>query len=705
MDTEKKVIAGVTVSLKTLGFEAVTDSTGRFTLDIPDPGDKKTVVLEFERKGYYSLKKRIKVEEQEYTFRLLFIPRDRQLHEISVTAMNREEKILDVPMAEHRVSSLDIQEKITENVMDTLADTPGVHFIGSGGYSVTPTIRGLARRRVLILVDGARVTSDRRAGTSAGFIQPEISNRIEVVRSPSSVLYGSDAIGGVINILTRPSKNDPWDVSNKNRLNLNYNSVNERFNTGIGLQQQWNRWQVYTGFQYSHAGDYQSPGEKILHSGYTYYSGIADVSYRDKDREFFLGYVGGLGIDVGKPERSNNPGISTNVPNENEQYFRLGYSEKKWIPHARLDFSLYINPSSYDLENADRSKNSWERSETQVTNLGVKAILEKEWSASFKYQVGVEWFSRQNLRIVNITRSLDQPVSEAESTLPLDNGVRNDYSMFLALQYSGISHWDMHGGVRYTFFSMAADTTDGHLEKEANSCSLFVGTTYKITNNLSLFFNVARAYRMPSLSESFYTGITGRKFVIGNPLLEPESSWNFDLGLKYAGKKVGIGFYLFTNRVDQMIERYRDENKIYTYDNIYRGNIYGGEIELEYHPLDKLEFFGHYFYYHGRSSPDDQNLNDVTAPRLLVGGKYMMGKTWLEAEYTVSFKKSDPGPSELANDAYHLLDIKGGVYLSADIFIYLKLSNLLDEEYYANADPDIPLSKGFGLSSGLHFYF
>lgn len=68
--------------------------------------------------------------------------------------------------------------------------------LGSGGFSIVPSIRGLARRRILLLVDGARLSSDRRTGPNASFLNPEDLARIEILRSPSSVYYGSDAIGG-----------------------------------------------------------------------------------------------------------------------------------------------------------------------------------------------------------------------------------------------------------------------------------------------------------------------------------------------------------------------------------------------------------------------------------------------------------------------------------------------------------------------------
>ena len=78
---------------------------------------------------------------------VILIPKEQIQEEISVTALDTEEKAVSVPMSESKVSQLEIKEKIAENIVTTLLNTPGVHFIGKGGYTVTPSIRGLARRR------------------------------------------------------------------------------------------------------------------------------------------------------------------------------------------------------------------------------------------------------------------------------------------------------------------------------------------------------------------------------------------------------------------------------------------------------------------------------------------------------------------------------------------------------------------------------
>ncbi|NIM14391.1 MAG: TonB-dependent receptor [Candidatus Aminicenantes bacterium] len=698
-DLNKNKLPNIMVVVKETGAATVTNPEGKFAIRVPDR--LKSVLLIFRRHGYFPNEARVQVDNQLKTFEILFIPQEFLLQKITITATAWEKESLSVPMAEHTLSELEIQEKMPENIIDTLSESPGVHFIGSGGFSVTPTIRGLARRRVLMLVDGARITSDRRAGVSAELIPPELAERIEVVRSSSSVLYGSDAIGGVINILTRPGRETNKPELGKNGLNLNLNSVSKRINTGITFQQDLGKWHLYSGFQFTSAGDYSAPDEQIVHSGYKSYSGLLDISYKNEKREFYLGYIGGVGEDVGKPVRENDPDKYTIVPSETDHFIRLGLSEKKLVKNGTLDFSLFVNPTIYRLEKIDLSEEKLEHADTEGVNLGLKSTLKKSFSDVLSCQFGVEWFSRQNVRMKNIQQIGD---GIATST-PMDNGIRNDYSLFLAFDYSGLRSLQIDGGIRYTFFSIKADVEEKNMEKNTGSYSFFLGATKKLGSSLSLFCSIGRAFRFPSLGESLYTGLTGRRYVVGNPFLKPESSLNIDAGLKMAAKRLSLGLYLFAYHIDHMIERYRNEENIYTYDNINRGRILGGEIEVWYSPAAAIDFFGHYFYYHGRSDTNDEPLNDVPAPRLMLGGKFFWDRLWLEVSYIHSFKKTDPGPAEVENNPYNVLTIKGGYYFTSTFYIYLKLANILNESYYPNPDPDIPYAQGFNVSAGVHLYF
>ena len=699
-DYRNNPLSSITITLKNTRTVTLSDIDGKFTIPIPGDMDIKNIILTFEREGYHPEEKLVQVSDKVQVFKIYFIPGDYIREKISVTALNREEETISVPMAEDSIELSEMEEKIPENIVEALSDTPGVHFVGKGGFSVTPSIRGLARQRVLVLVDGERVTSDRRVGSSASFVAPEMAPKVEVVRSSSSVLYGSDAIGGVVNILTRPLINNQSKIQ-LNTINLNLNSVDRRINSGITYGVNAGKWYMYSGFQYSNAADYSTPNKKIKHSGYSYYSGILDVSYKNNKRDFYLGYVGGYGKDIGKPDRANDPTKYSFVPSESDHFIRLGFNEKSLVKQGTLNFSLYVNPSTYYVQNENTKKKTTDYADTTGVNLGIKSSLKKSLGKSLSYQLGVEWFSRQNLDMVNRSKSEDK----TETTVPLSNGQRNDYGAFFLLNWNALPTVDIDAGIRYTFFSIAGDVNGVKKEKNADSASYFLGMVKRFGSSFSLYGNIGRAFRIPGLSEAYYTGITSRKYVVANPNLKPESSFDIDTGLKFLTKNCFIGLNFFSTKVDNLIELYKGANDIYTYENVMKGKIQGGEFEVQYSPTKNVNLFGHYFYYKGKSNLDDAPLNDVPAPRVFLGGRITFGRVWFESDYLYSFKKTDPGPAEVANAAYHLVNLKGGYYLSSNLFIYLKVENLFNATYFANPDPDIPEAKGIDFSAGIHYYF
>ncbi|MCP4213321.1 MAG: TonB-dependent receptor [bacterium] len=691
----KKPIHNVRVLVKNTEMQTFSDEKGKFVLTLPFDFNAPSVILVFDRIGFHPLEKRVTLDDKERTFSLVFLSMEFIQHKIAVTARSHEEKTGVVPMAENVISDLEIHEKLAESVTDVLADTPGVHFIGKGGHTVTPSIRGLARRRVLMMVDGARVTSDRRVGASASFVPPAFSQSIEVVRTSSSVLYGSDAMGGVVNIRTR-NKN----LDEKNTMNLDFGSVNNRFNTGITYKYTPGNFRVYTAFQYTHAEEYKTPEDKILNSGFTNFSGLMDAAYKNDKREFYLGWLGGFGRDIGKPEVANNRKKFSIVTKDNTSFFRTGYTDKSLLKNGTFNVALFLNPTRYLLDKTDNTRGTWQRSDTESLNLGLKTYMEKSPSKIFSYRLGMEWYSRSKVNVDNT----DRTSIEKTDYSPMTDGTRNDYGLFLLVNYKGFRSFEIDAGLRHTFFSIKAKADGVPMDKSTNSTSFFLGVTRKLGKYVSLFFNTGRSFRFPSLSESFYTGITGRKYVRGNPYLKPESSFSIDTGIKISTSRYFLGAYLFSYDIDNMIERYKRKD-IYTYANIDSGRISGWELEGRVTPVQQLEFFGHVLYYKGKSLVNDAPLNDVPAPRFFLGGKFYLQRFWFGMEYLHSFKKTEPGPAEVENKAYEVINIKGGWYISSSLFFYLKVSNLLNESYYANPDSDIPMAKGTDFSAGLHFYF
>ncbi len=693
-DIYNNPLAGAQVLIGESGRIVKTDENGNFNFMADESMGE--VQIYFEASQYYREKRTVALNDTPRHLKVYLIPLKLLKEDVTVTALNEAEKAISVPFAQNVVSRGEIMEDQPETVVQAMQNSPGVHFIGKGGVSVTPSIRGLARRRILLLAGGARITSDRSAGASAQFFPPELVQRIEIVRSAASVLYGSDAIGGVIQIIPREALSPEAGFST---LNLSGDSASKKFNGGFSLSRKFGPFSVLAAMQISQAGDYASAKERILNSGFSYYTGNLVAGYETEERSFCLNFLKSAGRDIGKPERANDPAVSSYYPVENTNLLNITYRENTLVENGSLNISLFMNPNDYELDKIKKSSQQVDISKNKALDFGGRAYLKKKTNDHLSYQFGIDYYGRTHVDMENETWKNGILNS---GSFPVENGRRNDLGVYATLDYSGLAGLDLVGGARLGAFSRKGISAGAFLEKSLLAPAFFLGITRKFKGSFTLFANAGTAYRMPSLSEAFYTGITGRSSIVGNPDLQAEKSVNLDAGVKFHRENIFVGMYLFQCSILDMIEKFPLSDNSYTYDNIERGRIRGFELEFQLYPLKNLEIFGNGFIYQGLSTVSGQYLNDIPSAKLLLGTKFWMGRFWGEVDWAASAAVKHPGPAETAIPAYSATNVKAGYYFSNRLFVFLKAANLFDRAYFANADPDIPLAKGLDFSIGLN---
>ena len=189
-------IAGATITVVGATITATTDAEGKFSLT-PEPRPPFTVIVILPGG---QLAKPLVVEKLSG---LLTLTVDSAVNEeITVTTGVAPSIDASAGAALTVLSSREIALRVPANLMGAVEVVPGVNQV-SEGQAAVPAIRGLARGRTLILIDGSRVTSERRVGPSATFMDPAMVEGIDIARGPGSVAYGSDSFGGVISVRTK----------------------------------------------------------------------------------------------------------------------------------------------------------------------------------------------------------------------------------------------------------------------------------------------------------------------------------------------------------------------------------------------------------------------------------------------------------------------------------------------------------------------
>ena len=704
-------VADAVVLHRASGLKSETDAEGRFLIALPD-ADR--YILQVVHPDHYEREFQVGSKEASRPLVFVLVPLIRQSEEVVVTALRYPEPSIQVPAASTVVSGEALAEKMVPNINEGLQDVPGVGALGTAGFSLVPSVRGLARRRVLYLIDGARLESDRRTGPNASFISPEDIERIEVLRSASSVFYGSDAIGGVIHIMTRSPRMDP---GLHGRFLAGYGTTNGEKRIGLGLEGSTGPWAFSLSFQYADAGLYRMPGGgKVLQSQFTQGSLLAKAVHRTDKREIDIGFLGARGTDVGKPN-SNAATKPTWYPRENQNLFQVHWKEKDVGKGGEVHFHAFVNPNFLetltDAYDGFLTKESFAR--TDSTEYGVQVSYTKKIKPGFRLEGGVDYFRRGGADAVNTYTSFDEfgavtEVTEEQSVL---NGSRSDLGLFFAADVAAVDRLDILGGVRYDLLRMNAQAPTGEvfilmlqparLTKDSQPTG-FLAVSYKLTNRLTAFANLSRAYRLASINERFYTGISGRGFIIAQPDLKPESSFNLDGGLRLLGRRHFFGLYAFRYTIDDMIERYQIDPTTYTYGNIERGRLQGVEFEAEAFLLPGWKIFGNFAAIRGRSLATGDPLNDVPPFRFYTGTRYWKGRFSAELNATFSLAKNNPGPAEISVASSEMVNLKAS-YLWQGVSFTLMLTNVFNATFISRADSDAMIEPGRSLRLGLSYVF
>ncbi len=596
---------------------------------------------------------------------------------------------------------------MSSNITEALSAVAGVTPLGSGGFSLVPSIRGLARGRILLLLDGCRIASDRRTGPSASFVSPEDLDRIEVLRSPSSIFYGSDAVGGVVQMFTA----DPPDEKGiHGRLHAGYGSVNQEASYGLSLAGRQGAWGFTLSGQGLGADDYRSPSGEVLQSQYDQKSLTGKIVHETEARAVSLGWLLARGTDIGKPTQTS-ASKPTWYPRENQNLIHLSWREKAFAG-GELAFGAYANPNFLETRaqtitaSDGVSKDSLSR--TESTEVGAHLAYVRRWGRSLRLTAGGDYFGRRGAAAALNEDSFDAlgSLSKSYEETSYDRGRRRDLGLFLSADFTGLRRLDLVGGLRWDSIVQSAHPGGGETELSSRRTPLtgFLAASYELSSRLIAFVDAATAYRTPGLGELFYTGITGRGWIIAQPGLTPERSRNANAGLKWIGERVFAAAYAFQYDIDGMIDRILVAPQTTTYLNVDQVRLRGLEIEAEVHPSSSWMVFAAFSWIDGRSRANGAAINDVPPVRLNLGGRIFLGRFSAELDAYLQARKSEPGPAEITLPSYSVFSLKADCYLHP-IRLFLVAGNLGNAAYIGRPDPDATLEPGRGVKIGASWSF
>jgi iron complex outermembrane recepter protein len=582
-DTKKQVLSGVIVTIPELNISTISDQNGNYFLsDLPS----KQLKITFSFLGHISQTKTIDLTKSNPIFDILLDEATFQMDEVIVSTAFNKVQSQNVMKVEHQSMS-DLKQKGSTTLIEGLATIPGVSQISTGVSIGKPVIRGLSANRVLVYSQGVRIENQQFGDEHGLGLNDAGVESVEVIKGPASLLYGSDAIGGVLYF--NPEKfADPKTLSTDFSQRFFSNTLGTT--TTIGLKTSTNNWKFLSRGSYSEHSDYQLPNKNR----------VTNTRFNEKDFKTGIGYSNAKfssvlrynfnALDIGILEK----GIDEQTKSRNVDFPKQGVANHL----LSLNNSLHFEKSKLDLNLGYIANNRKEFAENNTPNLFWK-LKTINYDLKFhlpKYGKLETIIGSQGMFQTNKNFGLESLIPDAKTI---------DYGFFGTTNYQWKKNV-LQVGLRFDNRKVATNAMgifgeeDSFLavEKKFNSFNGSLGYKTNLKENLILRLNLASGFRAPNLSELTSNGIHEGTFryEIGNPDLTTEQNFQADLNLEYKTDHFEFfanGFYnLITNYI-YVAPNGNQIDDVAVYDYLQNdATLYGGEIGLHFHPhpFDSLHF-------------------------------------------------------------------------------------------------------------------
>lgn len=718
-----EVLGGASVYLPDLKIGVTTNAQGVYTIQNLPEG---RYLLEVSYAGYAAVIENVDISGQttkDFSMKASYVENEA----VTITGVSNATSVKRTPIPVNIIKKQELLRGSGTNLIDALSHTPGLAQVSTGPAISKPFIRGLGYNRLVVVNDGIRQEGQQWGDEHGIEIDEYNVTKAEILKGPASLMYGSDALAGVVNIISilpAPENTIRGNVFGTYQTNSRLRGTH----ADIGGNHNGFIWGAYG--SYKAAADY-----KNKYDGYVFNS-----KFNEKD---FGGYVGlnkswGFShlyfsrfdqhVGLVEGDRDENTGQFLKLVDNNGTE-EEAIAEKKdftsidpFVPRQRIIHSKLALDNSFNI-GRDRLAVTLGYQRNQRQEFGnVLDPSEKELYFDLNtvnYNVQYHFAERNNWKTSIGVNGMQQSNKNkgAEALIP-------EYSLFdiggFVYTQKTINKLTLSGGVRFDNRSLDAKELgeDGDIKfakfnKSFSNVSASAGLSYEASKAVTLKFNIARGFRAPSIPELSSNGAhegTDR-YEYGQQNLKSETSFQIDGGVEVATEHVSLAANIFYNNInnfiyyrklqsanggDSVIEN--DDGKFFAFQyDQHNAHLYGAEVNLDIHPhpLDWLHIENSFSIVKGRLSEEQdgsKNLPFIPAARLinevkaelLPRGKVFQ-RMYIKAELDNNFAQNDPFTgynTETKTSGYTLVNAGvGGDFVSKGkvlFSLYLAANNIGD---------------------------
>ncbi len=661
----QKPIPLVNISIKNSKAGTVTDDTGQFKIKVPALQGTVIVVSHI---NYYTQTFVINDNLSSDNIKIYLSLKEFQLSDVVISAGLYEQDLEKLTKSVSLIPQKEIVDNMNSNMTDVLNKTPG--FTQVWEYHSPIILRGLNSNRLIIMKDG-----NRRIGTfPGGYFGQDIniydSRKIEIIKGPASVIYGSGAISGIINIIS----NDPFgDKKNSIQVHSGYGSNNNEFLELLKLSHRREKFGISVNGRFRSTGEMVYGNEEIARNSNVEDRDISlNTGYKLAEKHKIILNANYHYGDWGKPRGFNGSNkYFTKIRNKEENWhtdIAYSYAPKGFIELVRLN--VYYDNGWRDYYQYKHSTVSGKVSGLNLVHYknnygGSNLYSILNLGDNNKLTSGVDGYI---FRLDNPGETFDYYNNTEGKIAGSKNAGQQNIGVFVNDEWKITEQWQLISGIRFD----AAKVVEGEKNNQKGknekreAFSGNIGLVYAFNTSTHISLNVGRAFRIPITEEMFTRVISCKGIKIGNPNLNPEYSWNFDIGLrgKTLQNKLKYKLSLFYNSIDDFInEAPAEEPDVdFTLKNT-DAKLLGGEFTASYYfdrifrPSNTLYLSagGAYVYGVDLSGKEDMPLFGIPPLKINVTLDYrgLTNNKWI-GKYFIKFD------SEYATAQNRVADIPAG---------------------------------------------
>ena len=593
-NTNNAPISGVEIYSTQLHKGTTTNIEGNFILkNIPNG----KVTLKISYLGYKTILKKIALSNNDEILNITLEESPFEIDEIIIsTPFNKlqSENVMKV----ERLTSKSIQKTGATTLIEGISQIAGVSQISTGGAIGKPVIRGLSGNRVLVYTQGIRLENQQFGDEHGLGINEAGIHSIEVIKGPASLLYGSDALGGVLYL--NPEKyafSGTSEFSSNNRFFSNTLGIN----ASIGAKFSKENWKFLARGTTSNHTDYKIPtDERVTNTRFNEVDFKSGISYSKNkfSTDFRYNYNSSqLGITEGITAQNTDRDLLEPYQQIDSHIFSL--HNHFFFGDSKLDIDLgytYNNRKEFEEHEEEGTPGGHEEPESAALNMKLK---------TFSYNVKYHFPKIGDIEILSGLQGLQQTNRNFGEELLIPNADVNDFGIFTTANYVWKQN-TLQAGIRFDNRKISTERHEvmhgdevevfNPIDNSYDSFTASLGFKTTFLENFTTRINIASGFRAPNLAELTSNGIHHgtNRFEIGNNNLENEQNVQIDISVEYKSEH----FELFVNGFHNQINNYiflsptgeiEDGNPVFTYIQ-ENATLYGGEVgfHLHPHPVDWL---------------------------------------------------------------------------------------------------------------------